>query len=218
MHDFAAARFNMVEGQIRPNKVTHAALVDALMTVPRELFVPAGRKPVAYVDEDLPIGGGRFLMEPMVFARLVNELGPDRRTVVLDIGCGTGYAAAVLARVSGTVFALESDEGFAAQAAANLKTVEADNAVVVRGALPEGLPAQAPFDAILIEGAVAEVPDSLTAQLAEGGKLAAIVSPRSGLSRATIFEKIGGVISRRELFDAGCPYLVGFEPRSGFAF
>jgi protein-L-isoaspartate(D-aspartate) O-methyltransferase len=218
MQDFAAARFHMVEGQIRPNKVTNPALVDAMMTLPRELFVPAGRRPMAYVDEDLPLGGGRYLMEPMVFARLVNELAPEKNTVVLNIGGATGYAAAVLSRLAGTVFMLESDAALAAQASANLKAVEADNAVVVHGTLGDGLPGQAPFDAILIEGAVAEVPEALTAQLAEGGKLVAVVAPRSGLSRATVFEKIGGTLSRRELFDAGCPYLAGFEPRSGFTF
>lgn len=218
MHDFATARFNMVEGQIRPNKVTNAALVDAMMNLPRELFVPQDRKPMAYVDEDLAIGGGRYLMEPMVFARLVNEAAPDKQCVVLDIGCAAGYSAAILSRVAGTVMALESDESLAGQAVANLKTVGADNAVVVRGGLAEGLPGQGPYDVILIGGAVAEVPSSLLAQLAEGGRLAAIVAPGSGISRATLFEKVGGVVSRRELFDAASPYLVGFEPKAGFTF
>jgi protein-L-isoaspartate(D-aspartate) O-methyltransferase len=218
MQDYAAARFNMVEGQIRPNKVTNAALVDAMMTLPRELFVPGDRRPMAYVDEDLAIGNGRFLMEPMVFARLVNDTAPDKQSVVLDIGCGTGYSAAILARVAGTVVALESDESLAAQATAALKTVGADNAVVVRGPLAAGLAGQGPYDVILIGGAVAEVPEALTAQLAEGGRLAAIVAPRAGLSRATLFEKVGGVVSRRELFDAASPYLVGFEPQAGFTF
>jgi protein-L-isoaspartate(D-aspartate) O-methyltransferase len=218
MPDYATARFHMVEGQIRPNKVTNAALVDALMNVPRELFVPPSRKSAAYVDEDLPIARGRYLMEPMVFARLVNETAPDKRSVVLDIGCASGYSAAVLARVAGTVVALESDPDLAAEAAAHLKTVGADNAVVVRGPLTEGLPGQGPYDVILIGGAVGEVPANLIAQMAEGGRLAAIVAPGSGIGRAMLYEKIGGVVSQRALFDASSPYLVGFEPQHGFTF
>src|SRR5690606_30153493 len=120
MKDYSAARFNMVEGQVRPNRVTDAALIDAMLEVPRELFVPEAVRAVAYVDEDVPIGGGRYLAEPMVFARLVQEAAIEPGDVVLDVGCASGYSTAVLARLAGTVVALESDPELARLAARNL--------------------------------------------------------------------------------------------------
>ncbi len=223
MADFATMRTHMVESQILPNKVTDPRLVEALLALPRERFGPAARQGVAYVDEDLAIAPGRYLMEPAVFARLVQAVAPAPADTVLDIGCGSGYSAAVLGRLAGTVIALESDEGLRAMATETLPVLGADNVVVVEGELAEGYPDQAPYDVIVIEGGSARVPSAILDQLAEGGRLAAVVAGqhpggRSHAGQARLFERLGGVVSSRVLFDAALPMLPGFEARQGFVF
>lgn len=215
MTDFAAARQNMVESQIRPNRVSNPALIEAMQTVPREQFVPAASRPVAYVDEDVVVKRGRYLMEPRVLARLIEsaEIGPD--DMVLDIGCGTGYATAILARLCGTAVGLESDEDLAAEAEERLTALGIDNALVVRNDLTAGYPAQGPYDVILFGGAVASVPDAIGEQLAERGRLLAVISDGT-VGRATLMTKYGGILSSRELFDASTPFLPGFEPVEEF--
>lgn len=143
--DYAAARHNMVENQIRTNRVTDPRIVATMDALPRELFVPKQLRGIAYVDEDLDLGNGRYLMEPLVLARLLQaaELRPE--DVVLDVGCGTGYSTAVLARVASTVVALESDSDLAEAAASLLAELGMDNAVVVTGPLADGYPAQSPM-------------------------------------------------------------------------
>lgn len=218
MNDYAAARLNMVEGQIKPNKVTDRALLDAIATVPREIFVPKAARGVAYVDEDIKIGNGRYLIEPRVFARLVNEAAITRDDVVLDIACGSGYSTAVLARLASNVVAIESDPELARQATARLTTLGVANAVVIEAPLTQGYPAQAPYPVIVINGAVAAVPEAILGQLAEGGRLVAVIKRQGLMSCATLFKRTAGVISRRELFDAGTPLLPGFEPQPVFEF
>jgi protein-L-isoaspartate(D-aspartate) O-methyltransferase len=218
MTDYARARFNMVEGQVRPNKVTDPALLEAMLEVPRELFVPPAAKGIACVDEDIPLGRGRHLLEPMVFARLVEAAAPGPGDMVLVVGAGTGYSAAVLARLANTVVALEGDAALARQATERLARLGADNAVVVEGPMTEGYPRQAPYDAIIIEGSVAAVPEAIVGQLAEGGRLVAVVSPTGRMGRATLVQRFGGTTARRELFDAATPLLPGFEPRPVFEF
>ena len=223
MADFATMRTHMVESQILTNKVTDPRLVEALLALPRERFVPAARQGVAYVDEDLAIAPGRYLMEPAVFARLVQAVAPGETDTVLDIGCGSGYSAAVLAHLAGTVIALESDDELRAIATETLPVLGADNVVVVDGELAEGYPDQAPYDVIVIEGGCARVPRAILDQLGEGGRLAAVVAGqrpggRSHLGQARLFERIGGVVSSRVLFDAALPMLPGFEARQGFVF
>ncbi len=218
MVDFAAARLNMVESQLRTNKVTDLRLLGAFKTVPRELFVPEPLRGIAYIDEDVALGGGRFVMEPRVLARLLQAAQPEPEDVALDLGCGSGYATAILSRLVATVVALEDDAALVAAANRTLDKLEIDNAVVVEGRLTEGYPKQAPYNVILLGGAVAEVPAAIADQLAEGGRLVTVVSAGPGLGRATLMRRDGGVISSRVLYDAALPVLPGFEAEPGFAF
>ncbi len=216
MADFAAARLHMVNSQIRTNKVFGTALVAALSETPREIFVPEPMRAVAYVDEDIDCGNRRHLMEPMVFARLVESLDIRPTDIVLDIGCGSGYSSAILARLASTVVAVEADAALADNAQANFSQLGVDNVVVVDGPLAAGYPDQAPYNAILLSGAVPELSQTLTDQIADGGRLAAIVRPPGGVGRAVLATRIGGVVSRRAVFDANTPVLPGFEVEKGF--
>ncbi len=218
MVDFAAARSNMVESQIRTNKVTDPHLLDAFETIPRERFVPEPLRGIAYVDEDVALGGQRFVMEPMVLAKLLQAARPGPGDVALDLGCGSGYATAILSRLVATVVALEVDAALAAAANQTLDELEIDNVVVVEGRLAEGYPKQAPYNVILLNGAVSEVPLAIADQLAEGGRLVTVVSVGAGLGRATLMRRDSGVISSRILCDASVPVLPGFEAAPGFVF
>jgi protein-L-isoaspartate(D-aspartate) O-methyltransferase len=218
MVDFASARSNMVESQIRTNKVTDPLLLDAFETIPRERFVPEPLRGIAYIDEVVALGGERFVMEPMVLARLLQAARPEPGDVALDLGCGSGYATAILSRLAATVVALEVDAALAAAANQTLDELEIDNAVVVEGPLAEGYPKQAPYNVILLNGAVSEVPPVIADQLAEGGRLVTVVSVGVGLGRATLMRRDGGVISSRILCDATVPVLPGFEAVPGFVF
>lgn len=213
------ARRKMVENQLRANRVTEERLVAALESLPRERFVAPERAGIAYVDEDLPVAPGRYLMEPMVLGRLVQALEVKPHEMVLDLACATGYSSALLARLAGTVVAVEPDAALAQQANDTLNALAVDNAVVIAGPLAEGYAKQAPYDAILLNGAVAAVPDTLFAQLAEDGRLAAVVKEGEGLGQASLFiRQAGGVVARRILFDAGTPLLPGFAKAPGFVF
>jgi protein-L-isoaspartate(D-aspartate) O-methyltransferase len=218
MTEFAAARFNMVEGQIRPNKVTDPAIVDAFLAVPRERFVPGPARAIAYVDEDIPVGSGRFLTEPMVLARMIQEARVASADRVLLVGAGTGYACAVLARIAVEVVGVEADRAFADRARSALGDLGATGVIVLDGPLRAGAPDRAPFDVVVIDGAVAAVPPSLLAQIGEGGRLVAVVAPQGRFGQALLYERRSGVVSPRALFDAGTPLLPGFEPVAGFQF
>ncbi len=217
MTDFAAARKQMVDSQLLPNKVTDTAVIEAMSAVPREMFVPKALRGVAYVDEDVPVAPGRYIIEPMVFARLLQAAAVGKTDAVLDVGCATGYSAAVLARLASVVVAVEEDATLAAEASNTLGGVGAENAAVIRGPLNAGYAAQAPYDVIVLEGAVEEVPATLFEQLGEGGRLVAVIAGR-GIGKATLFSRTGGVIGHRELFDAGLPPLPGFAREAGFVF
>jgi protein-L-isoaspartate(D-aspartate) O-methyltransferase len=206
MSNFAAARQHMIEGQIKPNQITLPALIVALGEIPRELFVPRALQGVAYVDEDIAVAPGRYLMEPMVFARLVQALALTPADLALDVGCATGYSTAVLSRLCGAVVGLEEDEALAEKANQLLAELQCDNASVARGALVAGCPSQGPYDAILLNGAVEYVPTALADQLKEGGRLAAVVR-EEGVGKAVLYVKADGVLGRRELFDAAVPPL-----------
>jgi protein-L-isoaspartate(D-aspartate) O-methyltransferase len=215
--DFEAARRNMVESQIRTNKVTHAALLEALSAVPRERFLPPDRAFAAYVDDDVLVAPGRYLMEPMVFARLVQLAEPAARDRALLVGAGAGYGAAVLARLVASVTALESDPALAAHGKAELAALAVENATQAAGPLAQGWPGKAPYDLILIEGAVEEVPQALFGQLADGGRIVAVVKTE-GVGRATLFIERNKVISHRPAFDAAVPLLAEFRRQPGFVF
>lgn len=219
MSDFRAARLHMVQSQLKTNRITDPRLLEVITEVPRERFVPEVLCSLAYVDEDLALGRGRHLMEPMVFAHLVQASQPGPDDIVLDVGCATGYSSVVLASLAGTVVALESDDEFAAEAAATFVDLAIGNAVTVRGALPEGYAEQGPYDAIMLNGAVEVVPERLTDQLAEGGRLVAVVNkPAEPIGQVTLMRREGGIVSSRTLLDAAIPLLPGFVHEAGFAF
>jgi protein-L-isoaspartate(D-aspartate) O-methyltransferase len=217
MTDYAAARRHMVDGQILPNKVTDRQLIAILSQMPREEFVPKARQGVAYVDEDLEIAPGRYLMEPMVFARLVQAAQVQKSDAVLTVGAGGGYEAAVMARLASVVVALESDEELAAGIAGKLQALQIDNVVTVTGELAAGAQKQGPYDVIFLTGSVDEVPQALLSQLAEGGRLVGVVNRRN-IGQATLITRRGGVVGDRVLFDAGTPLLPGFRKKPAFQF
>ncbi|MBV9522103.1 MAG: protein-L-isoaspartate O-methyltransferase [Alphaproteobacteria bacterium] len=218
MIDYQSARLNMVESQIRPNKVTDPALLAAFLAVPRESFVPEHLRGIAYIDEDIPLGAGRFMIEPMVLGRLLQlaAIGPE--DVVLDVGCGTGYASAVMSRLARRVVALEEDRRLAAAAADGLRRLGASNVAVVEGPLGAGYPERAPYHVILFGGAVAAVPPVIAAQLAEGGRMLAVLKENSGLGKAVLVTRTEGAIGQRVVFDAGTPLLPAFAAEPGFVF
>lgn len=213
--DYAKARLNMVDGQLRPNKVTDAALLAAMAEVPREAFLPAERRALAYADEDVAVGPGRWLLEPMVFARLVQAAEVGEGTRVLVVAAGSGYGALVLARCGARVVALEAPGLMATALPARLPGV-----TVAVGPVTEGWAVAAPYDVILIEGAVEDVPPALEAQLAEGGRLVTVIAAprRFVLGRAVRRLRLGGTVTEVPLFDAGTPSLPEFRRAPAFVF
>jgi len=216
--DYTAARLNMVESQIRTNRVIDPAVTSALAQVPRELFVPKPMRGFAYVDDDLDVGGGRFIVEPLVLARLLIGAAIKPTDVVLNIGDATGYATAVISKVAQTVVTLECDGEWAGRATQALNDLGIDNAAVVQGALEAGYPAQAPYDVILFSGAVTEVPSAICRQLADGGRLVSVVHTAPGVGKGTLIVRVGDTYGRRVLFDAATPLLPGFQPKPKFVF
>ena len=217
MTDAAISRRSMVRSQVLTNKVTDERVAEALLAVPREAFVPRELRGVAYVDEDLPVAPGRFLSEPMVVARLLQAAAVKDSEGVLEIGCATGYVTALLARLAGGVVGLESDGELAARARLLLAQQGVSNAVIVEGVLAEGHAKQAPYDVIVLNGSVEQLPDTLLRQLADGGRLVG-VERQGSVGRAVIYRKIDGMLGRRELFDAQVPLLPGFAKPRGFRF
>ena len=209
----------MVDSQLRPNKVTDAALIAAMRKSPRELFVPRHLQGFAYVDEDIALGRGRWLREPIIIARLIQESEPLKTDVVLDIGCNTGYTTAVLGHLAGMVVGLEIDEQLAKEADKLLHDLDVVNAVVVRQQnLREGYAQQGPYNIILINGSVPAVPDVIRAQLAEGGRLVTVLSEKGNMGTAIVMTRHGDNFSTRVLFDAATPTLTGFEAHKKFVF
>ncbi|MBO6784855.1 MAG: protein-L-isoaspartate O-methyltransferase [Alphaproteobacteria bacterium] len=220
MSEFETARRNMVDGQLRPNRVTDDRILDVMGELPREMFVGKSKQGIAYVDEDIEIGEGRYLAEPVVVARLVQALELTRSDSVLVIGAGTGYDAALIGRLSGPVVAIESDSVLADQASMVINHLGIDNVAVVEADLRGGYAEQAPYDVIYFGGSVDEIPDSIAGQLAPEGRLAAVLGGAENgiLGRACLMTAIGGNLSRRAIFDAGTRPLPGFEKAPAFVF
>jgi len=217
--DFQAARRNMIDCQILPNRVTDDRVISAMAAMPRELFAPEAKRAIAYVDEALPVGGGRFMMEPMITARLLQAARIGSEDVVLCIGCGTGYTPALLSKLANTVVVVESDKALAKKAQETLGAQGIDTVAVIDGKMANGYPKQAPYDAIFFDGAVPRVPEKIEKQLADGGRLVAVCStPGRSLGRAVLATRHGETITRRDLFDAGTPDLPGFELAEAFSF
>lgn len=219
MTDFALARRNMIDGQLRPNRVTNAELLAAVDRLPRERFLPDTLKSVAYSDEDVPLGNGRFLMEPMVLARLIQTLQPRPQERALVVASGRGYGSALLANLVGTVVAVECDNALAGAATETLRNLNITNVTPVIGPLESGAPSSAPYDVVLIEGAVQHIPPAIIEQVAEGGRLGTVIAGAAGaMGVAQLVVKEGGIASGRPLFDAGTPVLPGFAPPPRFVF
>ncbi|MBZ9677247.1 protein-L-isoaspartate O-methyltransferase family protein [Mesorhizobium sp. ES1-1] len=219
--DFSELRVKMVDGQVRTTDVTSAPLLDAMLDVPREAFVGSAQRDLAYIDEDIRIatgaGGSRYLMEASPLAKLIQLAEVTPSDSVLDVGCGTGYASALLSRLARSVVALESDSALAETARSTLSSLGCGNVMVVQGALAQGHAAKAPYDVIFIGGSVEEVPTALFDQLADGGRLVAVQGQgNSGVAR--LFFKAGGVVTGRRAFNAAIKPLPGFEHVHAFEF
>ncbi|WP_406871645.1 protein-L-isoaspartate O-methyltransferase [Aminobacter sp. P9b] len=221
--DFSERRVKMVDGQVRTTDVTDAAILSAMLSVPREAFVDSAQRELAYIDEDLRYGvtadsdQPRYLMEPSPFAKLAQlaEIGP--RDFVLDVGSGTGYSSAVLSKLASSVIALESNPTLAATATSTLSSLGCDNVVVVSGPLAAGYASQAPYDVIFVGGSVEQVPDALLAQLKEGGRLVA-VEGRGNAGVASVYLKADGNVTARRAFNAAVKPLPGFNRTREFEF
>ena len=217
MTDYAAARETMVDRQVRPADVTLYPIIAAMLEVPRERFVPEALRPVAYLGEHVPLAPNRVLLDPRVFAKLLDALNVGPSDLVLDVGCGYGYSTAVLAKMAEAVVAVEADPAMAAEAEALLAEHGVDTAVVVAAPLAGGVAAHGPFDAMLIEGAVEAMPPALEAQLKPGGRVAAIfVDNARGQARLGLRTETG--IAWRRIFDATAPVLPGFAAAKAFVF
>lgn len=215
MTDFSTARRHMVDGQVRTADVTDSRVISAMMEVPRERFVPAASAPLAYLDQDLAVGNGRRLLKPMVLAKLIHAAdiaGTDR---VLDVGCATGYAAAVLASVAGQVVALEEDATLAK--AAGTALAGSANVSVTTGPLAAGWAQGGPYDVILLEGATEVEPHAFCAQLNEGGRLVCVLG-RAPNAKAMVYRRSGNELGGRAIFDAAAATLPGFAKKAEFAF
>jgi len=218
MTEFGAARVHMIESQLRPGKVIDARVLSAFAGIRRELFLPEHLRAVAYVDEDLPLGKGRYLMEPMVAARLLQAAAIERTDAVLIIGAGTGCEAALAAALARSVVALEEEPELARCAREALVEHSIAAVSVVEGPLAQGYRPRAPYDVVLFCGAVAEVPSEIDSQLTEAGRLLAVVKSANGVGRAILRTKTGGLMAQRVLFDAATPLLPGFLPKPAFVF
>lgn len=217
MFDSATARRMMVDGQVRTADVTDYDLLAAMLAVPRERFVPPASAEQAYVDGDIPVAPGRFLLRPMVLAKLIQAMQVTNSDHVLDVACATGYSSAILGRLARSVIALEEEATLATQAKAALADVGADNVTVTIGPLTEGWAAAAPFDLILLNGTVEITPEALGRQLKPTGRLACIFG-RAPPAKAMMYRLIEGRLIGRPIFDAAAPVLPGFIAPPAFVF
>ena len=222
MTDFAAARRMMVDGQVRTADVTDLRLIAAMIELPRERFVPERNAALAYLDFDLPASdgegrAGRCLLKPMVLAKLIQLAEIEQTDRVLDVGCATGYSSALLAHLAGSVVALEQDPALSRRAEQTIAELGIVNVQVVVGPLIAGWPAAEPYDVIVLQGGTEIVPETLLAQLKDGGRLVCALG--SGpLRKAMLYRSIEGEVSGRPAFDAAAPLLPGFARQPAFVF
>jgi len=216
MTDFTERRRMMVDTQVRPSDVTKYPIIEAMLSVPRENFVAGAQREAAYADQNIDLGQGRTLLEPRTLAKMLDALDVQNDELVLDVACGMGYSTAVVARMAQMVIAVEGDEELAAEAQTQLSEIGADNAIVHVAELSEGAAEHGPYDVILVQGGVEELPQSLMAQLKDGGRVAAIFMT-GALGQVKIGYKNGDQISWRFAFNAGAPVLPGFAAAKEFA-
>lgn len=217
MPDFALRRRMMVDTQVRPSDVTKYPIIDAMLRVPREVYVPAAKVEAAYMGENIVLAPNRVLLEARTAAKMLDALELVRSDAVLDVGCGLGYSAALLAEMVESVVAVEDDEAMAAAAEATLAAQSVHNVAIIRAPLKDGAAKHGPYDAIIVEGAVEVMPDAILAQLKGGGRIAAIFAD-GALGVVRIGYKIDGSLSWRFAFNAGAPVLPGFAKAPDFAF
>lgn len=220
MNHFAQARTNMVDCQIHTAGVVNPVLLSAFETIPKELFVPKELKNIAYCDEEISLGQNRFIVEPIILSKMLEAAAPKKDDVVLDIGGTSGYTSAILSSSASTILMLEDTKDWLENAEKNWQTLEICNTFGVHGPLNKGYAAKAPYDLIVINGAVAQVPESIKQQLAPKGRLICIIkSAGKTMGQATLIQNLGeNHFSSYNLFDAGSSYLPGFEPKTGFSF
>lgn len=214
MQDFATRRSLMVDTQVRPNDVTKFPIIEAMLAIPREDFVPAARREAAYVGENLTVAPGRIILEPRNFAKMLDGLDVQPTDLVLDLGCGLGYSAAVIARMAEAVVAVEEGD-LATLAEATLSQAGVDNVAVVQGIISDGSAKHGPYDVVMVEGGVETVPQSILDQIKEGGRIAAIFM-EGALGTVRIGRKIDGVVGWRDIFNASAPVLSGFAATREF--
>jgi Protein-L-isoaspartate carboxylmethyltransferase len=218
MPDFVARRVAMVDTQVRPSDVTRLSVISALLAVPREDYVPGALREVAYLGENLDLGEGRCLLAPRTFAKMLEEMAPGPRDLVLDVAAGQGYSSAVLARLAAAVVALEEEPDMAREAEAVLADQGVDTVIVERGALTEGAERHGPYDLIFIQGGVEQVPATLTDQLRPGGRIVALFV-EGALGEVRVGTRMeGGAVSWRYAFNAMAPVLPGFARTPEFTF
>lgn len=215
MNEFASRRMTMVDTQVRPSDVTKFPIIEAMLAIPREVYVPRDLREAAYVGENVEIGGGRVMLEARTLAKMLDALDIQPGEMVLDLGCGLGYSAAVIARLADTVVAVEEDADLAAEAQRALAEEGVDNAVVVTGPLAAGAPRHGPYDVITIEGGIEDLPETVVAQLKDGGRIAAVVMD-GALGTVKTGIKQGGRVDWRFAFNAAAPLLPGFARSRGF--
>lgn len=215
MTDYAARRTMMVDTQVRPSDVTKFPIIDAMLAVPREAFVPRALREAAYMGENVDIGGGRVMLEPRTLAKMLDALEIEGDDLVLDIGPGLGYSSAIMARMAEAVVAVEDGADLAQEAQRVLADNGADNVIMHEGVLAQGAPDHGPYDVITIQGAVEHLPEALTDQLKEGGRIACLFM-EGALGVVRIGYKIDGTINWRFAFNAGAPVMPGFERHAAF--
>ncbi len=206
----------MVDTQVRPSDVTKFPIIDALLDIPRERFVPDAMREAAYIGENIDLGGGRTLLEPRTFAKMLDGLQIEPTDIVLDIACGFGYSTAICAKLAEFAVGVENDDARANEAQTILSGLGIDNAAIVTGVLNEGAAKSGPYDVIMIQGAIEELPESLTDQLKEGGRIAAIFT-EGALGVVRIGYKQGGMLNWRYSFNASAPNLSEFDAQNAFA-
>lgn len=217
MIDFTAARTAMVDCQVRPSDVTLYPVIEAMLSTPREEYVPRNLRSVAYAADHLGIGEGRYILDSRVMAKLLDALAIQPNELVLDIGCGLGYSTALIAHLAEMVIAVEADENMAAEAGRILVEHSADNALVLNGVLADGAVQHGPYDVIVIEGGVEDVPEAIIAQLKVGGRMA-MIRMQGALGQCVVGHKTENGIDWRRAFDAAAPVLGGFNAASEFLF
>lgn len=215
MTDYTARRRQMVDTQVRPSDVTKFPIIDAMLAVPREAFVPDSWREAAYMGDSIPLGKRRVMLDPRTLAKMLDALDIQPDELVLDLGCGLGYSSAVIALLAEAVVAVEEDADMTTEAQATLAEQGADNVAVIKAPLAEGAARHGPYDAIIVQGGVEQVPAGLTDQLREGGRIAAIFM-EGPLGVCRIGHRIDGAITWRPAFNAGAPVLPGFEQERAF--